>query len=273
MNIWIVVPVLSIGSRKGCHPLELSAIEMEQQIESGLLRQLEEVIGYTFQDRSYLTTALMHASATDDRLKSNERLEFLGDAVLGLVVCDTLYDQFPEYLEGDLTKIKSSVVSRMSCAKVTRQMGLQDFLKVGKGMGSYRNLPRSLEAGLLEGVIGGIYLDGGLEPAREFILRAFGSMIENAHAKSPNGNYKSLLQQVAQDKYGVTPCYYLMDEKGPDHNKCFESEVVLGERHFPSAWGATKKEAEQKAAYNALVELDVLKHEDMHEDGYESSVN
>jgi len=107
-------------------------------------------------------------------------------------------------------------------------------------------------------VIAAIYIDGGLEAARDFILRSFAKLIERADSVEAQGNFKSLLQQYAQQKFNVTPVYSLLDEKGPDHSKCFESEVVIADRRFSSAWGTNKKEAEQKAALNALVELGVL---------------
>jgi ribonuclease-3 len=137
-------------------------------------------------------------------------------------------------------------------------MGLQKFLKVGKSMVASRSLSGSLAAGVLEAVIAAICIDGGFDTARSFILRNFASVIDRADKEQHHGNFKSLLQQYAQDELNATPVYVLVDEKGPDHNKCFELEAVIGNRHFPSAWGTNKKEAEQKAALNALVELGVL---------------
>ncbi len=223
-----------------------------------VLRQIEQVLAYSFQNRDLAIEAFTHSSAADDRLDSNERLEFLGDAVLGLVICQVLFQRFTGYLEGDLTKIKSLLVSRSCCAKVTRQLGIQEFLYVGKGMASAKKLPGSIEAGLIEAVIGAIYLDTGLDAARTFIERVFAPMMAGMKVEGPHGNYKSLLQQHAQEHHGVTPIYVLLDEKGPDHNKCFESEVVIRDRSFPSAWGVTKKEAEQKAALNTLIQLGIL---------------
>jgi len=220
---------------------------------------LESLIGYTFNNKDLLSKALTHASAVDNRLYSNERLEFLGDAVLSLVICQALFEKFTDYLEGDLTKIKSRLVSRGVCAKLSRQLGLPNYLKVGKGMVCSRALGGSLAAGVLEALIGAVYVDGGLDAARRLILRLFGSLLENADAQASQGNYKSLLQQYVQEHYNTTPVYVVLDEQGPDHDKCFELEVVVEQRHFPSAWGTNKKEAEQKAAYNALVELGVLK--------------
>ncbi len=227
-------------------------------MDKGTLQQIEQIIGYEFSDKGLLSKAFTHSSAVDNRLLSNERLEFLGDAVLAVVICQTLFERFSGYLEGDLTKIKSMLVSRGTCAKVSRRLGLQKFLKVGKGMVSSRALSGSLAAGVLETTIAAVYIDGGFDAARGFILRTFGSLIERADARQAQGNYKSLLQQHAQEQSNVTPVYALLDEKGPDHNKAFELEVVIDDRHFPSAWGTNKKEAEQKAAFNALVELGLL---------------
>ena len=125
-------------------------------------------------------------------------------------------------------------------------------------MAASRALSGSLAAGVLEAIIAAIYIDGGFDAARNFILRIFAPLIEKADEEQAQGNFKSLLQQYAQEQLNTTPVYVLLDEKGPDHNKCFELEVVIAERHFPSAWGTNKKEAEQKAAFNALVELGVL---------------
>jgi len=222
-------------------------------------RQIEQIIDYKFNDKSLLARAFTHSSAVDNRLLSNERLEFLGDAVLALVICQALFERFSSYLEGELTKVKSMLVSRGTCARIAKQLGLHKFLKVGKGMTSSRALSGSLAAGVLETVIAAIYIDGGLNAARNFILKVFGPTIEQADAEHIQGNFKSLLQQYAQEQFNVTPNYVLLDEKGPDHNKCFELEVAIASQHFPSAWGTNKKEAEQKAAFNALVELGVLK--------------
>jgi len=228
-------------------------------MDQDILQQIEQIIDYKFSDNNLLVEALTHSSAVDNRLLSNERLEFLGDAVLGVIICQALFDNFKDYLEGDLTKIKSKLVSRETCAAICGQLGLQKYLKVGKGMVSNRALSGSLAAGLLESVIAAIYIDGGFEAARDFILRIYNSMIEQADAEHDQGNFKSLLQQYSQEQFTATPSYVLLDEKGPDHNKCFELEVVIDDRHFPSAWGTNKKEAEQKAAFNALIELGILK--------------
>ncbi len=215
----------------------------------------ERRIGYVFRDKSLLSAALTHASGALHRLASNERLEFLGDAILGAVVCELLYQQFPDYLEGDLTKIKSIVVSRQTCAKISEGLGLQEFLVLGKGMTTHPSVPPSLLADVFESLIAGIYLDGGDPAAREFISRYMEPEIELAATGELGGNYKSLLQQLAQRENGSTPIYNLLDEKGPDHSKCFKIAAQIGRTRYQGAWGRNKKEAEQRAARNALSEI------------------
>ena len=227
-------------------------------MDEEVLQQIEQIIGYRFSDRKLLGRAFTHSSAVDNRLSSNERLEFIGDSILALVICQAIFDRFPSYLEGDLTKMKSMLVSRRSGAMVAKQLGLQKFLKVGKGMARSRALTGSIAAGLLEAIIAAIYFDSDFGAARDFILRIFGPLIDKADAEQAQGNFKSMLQQYSQQQFDATPVYGLLDEKGPDHHKCFESEAIVAGRHFPSAWGTNKKEAEQKAAFNALVELGIL---------------
>ena len=219
------------------------------------LQRCERRIGYVFQDKSLLSAALTHASGAQHRLASNERLEFLGDAILGAVVCELLYCQYPEYLEGDLTKIKSVVVSRQTCAKISEALGLQEFLILGKGMTTHPSVPPSLLADVFESLAAAIYLDGGDPAAREFISRFMGPEIELAAAGELGGNYKSLLQQMSQRENGSTPLYLLLDEKGPDHSKCFKVCAQIGSERYLAAWGRNKKEAEQRAARNALAEI------------------
>jgi ribonuclease-3 len=216
------------------------------------LEECQAALAYRFRQLELLRSALTHASGADTRLLSNERLEFLGDAVLGLVVCERLFQRFPDYLEGELTKIKSVVVSRRTCAHISRNLHLADFLYLGKGMSSHTTVPPSVLADVFESLVAAIYLDGGLEPAREFILKHMGPEIDQVAEGTHGGNYKSLLQQLAQREFGATPQYQLLDEKGPDHSKCFKIAAVLGRTPYPAAWGRNKKEAEQKAALNAL---------------------
>ncbi len=219
------------------------------------LEACQQRIAYRFRSMSLLQAALTHASGADHRLASNERLEFLGDAILGAIVCELLFHQYPDYLEGDLTKIKSVVVSRQSCAKISSSLGLHEFLIVGRGMAANREVPPSLLADVFEALLAAVYLDGGDSQARRFIHRYVGPEIEAAAAGELGGNYKSQLQQLAQREFGNTPVYQLLDEKGPDHAKCFKVCAVVGGQRFPGAWGRNKKEAEQRAARHALAEL------------------
>lgn len=225
-----------------------------------ILERAERVLGYRFRDADMLDRALTHSSVADDYLQSNERLEFLGDAILGYVVCEELFKMFPEEHEGELTKIKSAVVSRRTCAQISEEIGLSELLILGKGM--HGDLPSSLAAGVYESIVAGIYLDGGLDPARDFILRTMLPQIEDAAASAHQQNFKSLLQQHAQKHMSDLPDYLLLDEKGPDHAKCFEVCVAIEGRRFDSAWGQSKKQAEQNAALIALKELGLVRIDD-----------
>lgn len=212
----------------------------------------EQRLGYTFKNRNLLEAALTHASGAEHRLASNERMEFLGDAILGGVVCERLFRDFPEYLEGELTRLKSIVVSRTTCAKVSSALGLDEFLILGKGMTTNPQVPTSVLAAVLEALTAAIFLDGGREAAQEFVERVMGPEIKLAAAGVMGRNYKSQLQQLAQREYGVTPNYRLLDERGPDHSKCFHVAAEIDGRRFAPAWGRSKKESEQRAAANAL---------------------
>ncbi len=215
----------------------------------------QERIGHTFRDESILLAALTHASGAAHRLASNERLEFLGDAILGFIVCDTLYQIFPHSLEGDLTRVKSVVVSRETCGRISEQLGLTEFLIVGKGLAVNSAVPVSVLSDLFESIVAAIYLDGGIEPARLFVSRWMEPEIAQVSSGAQGANHKSLLQQLSQRDFGVTPTYEVMEETGPDHSKSFHVSAFIGERRYTPAWGRNKKEAEQRAASNALVEL------------------
>lgn len=224
-------------------------------MEQNAVELCQELIQYRFTNPELLSLALTHASVAPIRTQSNERLEFLGDSVLGLVVCSELYEKNADLLEGEMTRVKSAVVSRVTCAQIAEEIGICQTLSLGKGMAVPSGLPQSVAAAVFEAIIGAIYVDGGLAPARLFILRNVAPHIENALADEHQRNYKSLLQHMAQRHYSRTPEYQLLDEKGPDHSKCFEIAVCINGRQFPSAWGKSKKEAEQKAAMQAFEEL------------------
>lgn len=218
-----------------------------------LLEECQAVLEYRFQNPDFLRAALTHASGAHSRLTSNERLEFLGDAVLGLVVCEQLFAKFPGLDEGQMTRIKSAVVSSRTCAAMSQALGLDRFLRVDKTLKA--GISTNVLADVVEAVIAAVYLDGGFEAARGFVLRHLADRISLVADSSHGEDYKSSLQRRWQRECGREPSYLLLDEKGPGHSKCWQVAVVLGETQYPSAWGRTKKEAEQKAARNTLLVL------------------
>ena len=213
---------------------------------------VELILGHRFTNKAMLDQALRHASVTDARVKSNERLEFLGDAVLGLIVCQRTFEKFPSLLEGEMTKIKSAVVSRLTCAQIGKELGLEGHLTIGKGMRGHEVLPQSLAAAAVEALVAAVFLDGGLDAARRFLLPLLEPRIDAAAASGHQENFKSLLQQWSQQALGLTPLYSIIGQRGPDHAKQFSVTVQVGERTFEACWGNSKKLAEQQAALVAL---------------------
>ena len=171
---------------------------------------------------------------------------------MGCVICEYLFRTFPTLEEGELTRIKSAVVSRHTCAKTAFQLRLNRFLFLGKGLAIHERIPSSIMAAAFESLIAAIYLDGGWEAAREFVVRILKDDISKVSKSTHGENYKSQLQQQSQKAFSQTPTYKMLDEKGPDHSKCFQVAATIGAKAFPPAWGASKKEAEQTAARNAL---------------------
>lgn len=222
------------------------------------MERAEAAIGYRFRNPDLLRTALTHASIADHRVASNERLEFLGDSVLGMVVCTYLFERFPQYLEGDLTKIKSAVVSRRTCAAIAMQLGLDELIALGKGMKTRTALPSSLSAAVIEAVVGAIFLDAGMDAARDFLIPHLVPVIDRAARSGHQQNFKSVLQQHAQREIMAQPMYVMLDDKGPDHAKAFHICVDIGGRRFPGCWATSKKQAEQSAALAALTELGLM---------------
>jgi len=247
------------ASTLGGRVSRLGPVEIHVQRDE-LIARAQDLLGHTFADNDLLITSLTHASCADSRVSSNERLEFLGDAVLGMVVCDTIYRDYSDWLEGELTKLKSVVVSRRICAIVADEIGLTDMLLLGNGVVGSHKLPTSLRAAVYESVIGALYIDGGFEIAQRFILKTLRNQIELWSSSQDRDNYKSALQQFSQQYLSTTPRYEALDEKGPDHSKCFEVCVVISRERFPSAWGPSKKEAEQEAARKAL-EIVLQRHD------------
>ncbi len=220
-----------------------------------LLEECQETIGYRFQRLELLKAALTHTSGANTRSASNERLEFLGDSVLGLVTCELLYHRFPDYQEGDMTKVKSVVVSRKTCAKFSEDLGLGRYLILGKGMENRGDIPQNLLADAFESLVAAIFLDGGWDTVKEFVLDFVEPEIDAVAGDAINNNAKSALQQVAQRELNGTPRYYVLDEQGPDHDKCFKISTDINGHRYPAAWGRNKKDAELKAALNALAAI------------------
>jgi ribonuclease-3 len=225
------------------------------------LGDFEDRCGYRFADPSLLLRALTHRShAHEDPTgasRDNESLEFLGDSVLGFVIADTLYRQFPQLDEGQQSKIKSSLVSTTTLARLARRLGLGDHLVLGRGEEKTggRRKPALLADGF-EAVIAAVYLDGGIEAARAFVHRHFAPELEEVRSpKFWEHDYKSWLQEFVQGRELPLPEYVVVAETGPDHRKLFEVEVIVDGRAAGRATGRSKKEAEQQAARQALEEL------------------
>ena len=220
-------------------------------------QELEKKIGYTFQNRALLKQAVTHSSFANEqkinRQKHYERLEFLGDAVLELVSSDFLFQTHPEMPEGQLTKLRASMVCEPALAYCAKDLTLDSYIQLGKGEeatgGRYRD---SIVSDVMEAVIGAIYLDGGMEPARTYIHRFILSDLEN---KQLFLDSKTNLQEYMQQNLKKEFHYRLVEESGPEHDKVFLVEVVMEEKVLGRGKGRTKKAAEQQAAYEALLGL------------------
>ncbi|MBI4577949.1 MAG: ribonuclease III [Planctomycetes bacterium] len=221
------------------------------------LAACQAALGYSFRDPGLLDRALTHASSKSETQPCNERLEFLGDSVVGMLVGEFLYRSYPEYDEGDLTKVKSVVVSAQTLADESRRLKLSRFYRVGKGMlhTPEEAFPRSLDANIFEAVVGAIYLDSGLGEARRFVLACLSRHVEAVVSDHHRKNWKSMLQHLSQRQFNATPTYRVTREEGPDHVKVFEVVAMIGERALCMGQGRSKKEAEQAAAAATLLEL------------------
>ena len=231
------------------------AQDLANHSEAEILEECQRVVGYRFIKPELLRAALTHTSGANTRAASNERMEFLGDAVLGLITCEQLYTRFPDYQEGDMTKIKSAVVSRTACAQFSQEINLGDFLFLGRGLRGSADLPPNMHADVFEALVAAIYLDGGMVAVQPFVLRFLLPEIDRVVRDVANNNYKSLLQQIAQKEFGGTPRYQVLDEQGPDHARSFKIAVMIGQHRFPAAWGQNKKIAESRAAQNAIAAI------------------
>ncbi len=227
-------------------------LQTNSHINPEKLSECQFAIGYFFNNTEVLEKALTHTSCKLENSFSNERLEFLGDAILGMIISDYLYKTLSDCSEGELTKIKSVVVSQSTLAKVSSEAQLKDFLIVGRGLNDRNFLPKSLLANVFEAVIAAIYLDGGLESAYNFTVKHLKKEVDIVCKDQHEKNYKSILQQHSQKEYGVTPCYQVLQQIGPDHGKSFEISVLIKGNEYGRGWGKSKKEAEQYAAKETL---------------------
>jgi ribonuclease III len=239
--------------------------------EVARIEACEKRLAYHFRNPDLLLLALTHASDKPARTDpppegtteavpptpsreylDNERLEFLGDSVLGMIVCEELFHSYPQSTEGALTNVKSVVVSRPVLARLSDELGIPEFLSLGKGMAGYGRLPESMRANVFEAVVAAIYLDGGIEEARRFVLAHIHAEIELVESDRHAKNYKSNLQQYSQREFGITPRYRVTSEAGPDHVKEFEVVTIIGDQTYATGRGKSKKDAEQESARRTL---------------------
>ena len=217
------------------------------------MESLEKKLGYRFRDRALLGEALNHSSYANEHrggLGSNERLEFLGDSVLGFVSAEYLFREHPDLPEGDLTRMRASLVCEQSLYEVARELELGSYLKLGRGEEAGGGRERqSILADAVEAVFAAVYLDGGIDEARRLIERA---LLSRAPACEERRDYKTTLQEVVQRRSGQALTYHMVSQSGPDHNKKFLFEVRLNDEPVGQGEGRSKKEAEQAAARDAL---------------------
>ena len=223
-----------------------------------MIRDLENAIGYRFRNNTLLQNALAHSSFANERwhdsLKSNERLEFLGDSILGMVSAEFLYRNYPDRPEGELTRMRADMVCETSLARVANQIGLGDHLLLGHGEQQGGGRERaSILADAVESVIAACFLDGGMEPAKAFISQFI--LCDVPEKRLRNADYKTALQELVQQKKNQVISYELTGESGPDHDKHFAVRVLLNGVEIGTGEGTSKKRAEQDAARNALEKL------------------
>ncbi len=221
------------------------------------IQEFQMAIGYEFKNESLLRQALTHSSYANEKhmkkLSDNERLEFLGDAVLETVSSEFLFLNYQDLPEGDLTRLRASMVCEPTLAYCTKEIDLGDYIYLGKGEDMTGGRERkSVLSDAMEAVIGAIFLDGGFDAAKSFILKYIMTDIEH---KRMFYDSKTMLQEVCQARFKQNVVYHLIDESGPDHAKVFSVDVCVGDKRLGTGKGNTKKAAEQEAAYHALVQL------------------
>lgn len=219
--------------------------------------KLEKELGYEFKNKQLLETALTHTSyAYEKKKQSNEKLEFLGDSILEFVSSEYLFHNYPKLKEGEMTKVRASVVCEKSLHEIAKMHNFSDFLYLGKSERiSQKEVRPAIMADSVEAVIAAIFLDGGLEPAKEFIIKNLAKPIENATKHIGQKDYKTVLQEILQKNGNVDIEYEIIDERGPDHEKLFTAEVKVEDKVLATGKGKSKKLAEMQAAQKALENL------------------
>lgn len=225
------------------------------------LRSLEAAIGVEFKNIELLNQAVTHRSyvyeVEDNNVNQNERMEFLGDVVLSLIVSEYLYDSYPDYVEGELAKIRAIIVSKHVLSQRARAINLGQYLLLGKGEEMTGGRERdSILVDAFEAVIGALFLDQGIEPTRVFVMSQVKEEIEVVDRNEGLRDYKTLLQEYTQNRFKTLPHYEVVVVKGPDHRQIFEMSVSLAGELWGKGKGKSKKEAEQRAAYEALRKLE-----------------
>jgi ribonuclease-3 len=248
MGLW--GRVKNLFGREEATPVDLSKADLER---------VQTIIGYTFRDITLLVLALTHRSFShlhEICEPSNERLEYLGDSVLGLIIADQLYRDHPKIMEGDLTKIKSLLVNEGALAETAIEVGLNEYLRLSpeEDRAGGRLRP-SIVSDAFESIIGAVYLDGGLDCARDIVMRLLYSRREELTSNASSRNYKGELLEAVQARAHGIPRYEVLSESGPDHDKIFEVAVFINGQKAGTGTGSSKKEAEQRAAAVALDDL------------------
>lgn len=232
--------------------------DFKEMIDS--IPEIEAKIGYVFKDKEHLILSFIHRSFINENRfinEHNERLEFLGDTILGMTISEYLYSHLPSTPEGELSYLRSRLIDASACAEYIKSLNIGKYILLGKGERLNDGRGReSIYADLFEAILAAIYLDGGLEEVKKFIFGHFSSIIESV-VRTPLHNWKALLQDYCQKKYQVAPTYKVIEEFGPDHNKMFKMTVFINEMEIGHGEGNSKKEAQQSAAANAIENLKI----------------
>jgi ribonuclease-3 len=243
-----------VSAAQGTNASEQTTCVKDSNLDEATLERLRrcmERTGIFFTDLELLWLALNHASSANNSLDSNERLEFLGDSLLGFVASQLLYLHYPGMREGEMTRMKALMVSSKWCSRFSEELGLRDFVQLGKGI-THNGLSEKVMGNLFEAFIGAVLVDQGSERAQDVVRKILVKFLPEIEVESDSDNPKSDLQHIARREFNAAPNYDVIDESGPDHQKNFLIRVRILQMLFPPAWGTSKKKAEKQAARNAL---------------------